>query len=132
MSGNSDSQARDILIIDNDRSCRRFLARVLENQGYHPALAESAEQAREILQQMQEAPQLVITDVFLGKENGFELIRQIQQRFQNVKVLFTSGFSEAVLRDFGFRFDEPFIEKPICVKAMRSRLAALLEPAAAI
>jgi len=131
MSGKSDSHGAEILVVDNDTSCRKFLQVLLVRQGYMPIVAENAERAVDLIEQAPEAPRLVITDVFLGKQNGFELVSRIRQRFKDVKVLFTSGFSEVVLRDFGFHLDAPFIEKPICMNVMRATLAGLLEPAVA-
>jgi len=65
-----------VLVADDSKIVRVKLSRLLASQGYRAALAESGEQALEML--AAEQPHLLITDVEMPGIDGFELTRQLR------------------------------------------------------
>jgi CheY-like chemotaxis protein len=66
-----------ILVIDDDFANRKVLEMVLKRSGYHPMLAgdgeEGLRQARETL------PDLILLDLFMPGEDGFEVLAQFKE-----------------------------------------------------
>jgi PAS domain S-box-containing protein len=82
-----------ILLVEDNDSLRRIVARQLEELGYHVVTASNGPEALQVLK-VDEAIDLMFTDIVMpGGMNGFELGRQAQQRYPALKVLHTTGFT---------------------------------------
>ena len=62
-----------ILIVDDMETNRAILEQIIEDMGYQPVLAESGEQAIELLQEF--TPHLVMSDISMPGMDGYELCR---------------------------------------------------------
>lgn len=65
-----------VLVADDSKIVRVKISRLLSGQGYRVALAESGEQALELL--AAERPHLIVTDVEMPGIDGFELTRRVR------------------------------------------------------
>jgi CheY-like chemotaxis protein len=65
-----------VLVADDSKIVRVKISRLLAGQGYRVALADSGEQAEELL--AAERPHLLITDVEMPGIDGFELTRRVR------------------------------------------------------
>ena len=85
------SQAKGhILVIDDDRSARMLLERVLARAGYTVRLADTAEEG---LAALQATPfDLLITDKNLPGIDGLELLRQARLHTPRLKAILITGF----------------------------------------
>jgi CheY-like chemotaxis protein len=86
-----------VLVIEDDTPVRQLAVSMLNSLGYHPVEADSAKTALKVLE---ETPQvkLLFTDIVLpGGMNGTDLALQAQQLRPDLKVLFTSGYTEQAL-----------------------------------
>lgn len=81
-----------ILIIDDEEAVRRLIKRSLMQENYSFQEADSGQAALEILQS--EVFDLIILDVMLGDEDGFELIKEIKAMGIHGPILFVSGRGE--------------------------------------
>ncbi len=70
-------QGVSVLVVDDEEDARNLIARVLQECDATVFVASSAAQAREIL--MGERPTVLISDVGMPGEDGYELIRKIRQ-----------------------------------------------------
>jgi len=66
-----------VLVIDDDMDTAEVVALALRHAGAEVSLAASVCEATELYQQ--ECPDLVISDLALGDENGFEMLRRIRR-----------------------------------------------------
>lgn len=82
-----------ILVIDDDRSARLLLERVLAKAGHEVVLAETAEDG--LRQLGGGAFDLLITDKNLPGIDGLELLRQARQRNPTLQVILMTGFPSA-------------------------------------
>ncbi len=66
-----------ILVADDDRIARRIVAAKLTGLGYEVVEAEDGQEALRLLSEG-EAPDLLITDSFMPRTSGLELVRSIR------------------------------------------------------
>lgn len=80
--------AQSILVVDDDESFRRLIKYTLKQQ-YHLLMAESAENALDILAGRK--PDMILLDVILPGMNGLDLLRQIKTSWPDIPVLMLSA-----------------------------------------
>ena len=64
-----------IMVVDDSPTERHFLGELLTKQGYQVVMAESGEEALTKAKQLK--PDLILMDVVMPGQNGFQLTRQI-------------------------------------------------------
>jgi PAS domain S-box-containing protein len=85
-----------VLVVEDNEALRRIVARQLGELGYRVLAAENAAAGLQLLDR--QSIDLLLTDVVMpGGINGRELARRARQRWPGIKIVFTSGFSEARL-----------------------------------
>ena len=102
-----------VLTVEDNDALRRVVVRQLGELGYRVLEARTADAALEIL--AQENIDVLLTDIVLpGGTDGIELARQARRRWPTIKVVFTSGFSQARLNGDAAPTtrDTPFLSKP--------------------
>lgn len=103
---------KKILVVDDEKSIRKLLETAFTKAGYTVVLADSAENALEIL--AQDPIQVMFLDLKLPGMNGIELCRRIRKDNPIACIYSMTGFSSlfelADCRDAGF--DDYFL-KPI-------------------
>jgi putative two-component system response regulator len=81
-----------ILIVDDEDQIRTLLARLLGAHGYDCVTAESAAAGRRILE---EAPvALVLSDVNMPGESGFDFSREVLARYRDTAVVMVTGMDD--------------------------------------
>ena len=115
-----------ILVADNDKHGRAFLVAALSGAGYRVLAASDGLEALKIITQCEGAIDLLLADLIMPGMDGRALAERIGQCFPRVKLLLTSGFPAGAARHFGYLADTPFIEKPICLSALRRKVKDLL------
>ena len=114
---------RRILIIDDDPSLIESVTAALAPP-YRVRAASSGEAALAFLRT--EPIDLVILDIVLGAEDGLDLLPHLRQ-LTPAPILVLTGFGtrENLLRAIRVKPDD-FLDKPVPLHALRSRIAALL------
>ena len=79
-----------VLIVDDSEDTREILQRNLIDWGFQAYTADSVRRAVEILDE--EAIDLVITDVVMPEQDGFELLRHVRENYKGLEVLIVTGF----------------------------------------
>ena len=88
-SSDIDAAAKHILIIEDLPELNRFLAQLLEHLGYS---VSTAIDGREGIERYRAQPfDLVITDVFMPKKDGLQVIREIIDEFPDARFIAMSG-----------------------------------------
>ncbi len=87
-----------VLAVEDNVALRRVVVRQLKELGYRVIEADSAAAALAIL--ANQTVDALFTDIVMpGGTDGFELARQAIGRWPAIKVIFTSGYSEAKMTD---------------------------------
>jgi signal transduction histidine kinase/ActR/RegA family two-component response regulator len=103
-----------ILVVEDDESVRRVVARQIAELGYSVTEAQSPKEAMAILSDSRKRIDLLFTDLVMpGGVNGHELARAALAQRPGLAVLFTSGYSGTALRsEEQLKEGEHFLSKP--------------------
>lgn len=83
-----------ILVIDDDPDLRAMLEQTLKSAGHEVSVAADG---REGVEQFQaRTADLVITDLYMPKQEGLETIRELRARFPEVAIIAMSGKAAAL------------------------------------
>lgn len=77
------------LIVDDDEDVRLSLARIMRKAGYLVAFVSSAREA--IAEICAAAPDIVFTDIFMPRSDGFELMNWLRRRNCPIPLVAMSG-----------------------------------------
>lgn len=77
------------LVVDDEKLIRSLLARILEREGLKVFLAESGEEALELLRNQK--IKVVLSDIVMPEMNGLELMIRIKEEFPKTKVFLVTG-----------------------------------------
>ncbi len=121
------SSARQVcvLIVDDDKDCRRTLTICLEDIGCEVLSAATAEQA--LAAAAQHAPDLALVDLKLGLTSGLDLVPELLAVYPNLPVVVLTGCAaidvavEAVKRGAA-----DFLAKPYTPKQIRQLVVKLI------
>jgi two-component system CheB/CheR fusion protein len=106
-------RGESVLVVEDNPALRRVVTRQLGELGYRVLAAENAAAGLELLDR--QSIDLLLTDIVMpGGINGRELARRARQRWPDIKIVFTSGFSEARLNGDGgpLAACTPLLSKP--------------------
>src|SRR5438309_6103252 len=81
-----------VLIVDDEPSIRLLCRVNLELEGYRVLEAESLSQARSVL--AEERLALVLLDLHIGGESGFDLLEEIRRELNGLPVVLLTGSFE--------------------------------------
>jgi len=117
-----------ILLVDDEAPLRDMMRATLEKCGYFVLDATSYDDAVRTYKKHRHAIQLLITDISLPGNNGYELAGQISQWQPNIKVIFTSGKAGMELCRFYYmpEGDPRLLKKPFGMSELVQRVAAAL------
>lgn len=103
-----------LLVVDDELPILRLVTRILATDNYDVTSANSGDEAA----QMINAPgypgvDLLVTDLMMPGLNGRELAMIARRRFPKARVLYVTGFADALFKDLQELDEgESFIEKP--------------------
>jgi two-component system phosphate regulon response regulator OmpR len=121
-----------LLVVDDDRRIRDLLSRYLSGEGYRITTAASASAARAKLTSLRF--DLLILDVMMPSETGFEFARDIRQT-STVPILMLTARDAAESRITGLEIGaDDYVAKPFEPRELSLRIANILKrakPAAA-
>ncbi len=86
------SQTEKILIVDDEDSIRKLLARKLSKEGYQYEEADSAEQALDKLKSI--STDLVILDIKMPGKSGLELLPEIKTYYPHTAVIMATASTD--------------------------------------
>jgi len=117
-----------ILIAEDDRNIRLGLVATLESDGYAVTAAGDGAQALKLFPQ--EKFDLVILDVMMPRQSGYDVCREIRQHDARVPILFLTAKGEEVDKVVGLKLGaDDYVLKPFGVHELLARVEALLRRA---
>lgn len=119
-----DVLGKKILIVDDEPKIVQVLGDYLVNEGFQVITADNGPQAASAA--ASERPDLIILDVMLPDENGFEVCRNIR-RNSNVPIIMLTAKSEEIDKLMGLEFGaDDYITKPFSLREVAARIKAVL------
>jgi DNA-binding NarL/FixJ family response regulator len=116
-----------ILVVDDDDAFREAVTSILDRAGYIPLVAARAEDGLELARR--DHLRLVIVDVCLPDLSGYEVCRQLKERFgEGLPVLMVSGHrTESFDRVAGLLIGaDDYLAKPFAADELLARVRGLV------
>ena len=113
-----------ILVVDDDQRICRLVARYLRHEGYSVRTAGSGAEMRQVF--LEEDPDLVILDLMLPDEDGFELARELRAR-SNLGIVMLTGRNDTVDKVVGLEIGaDDYVTKPFDRRELLARIRSVL------
>ena len=78
-----------VLIIDDDVQILNMLRQIFEREGFAVRTATNGKKGIELQNEM--PSDLVVTDIIMPDKEGVETIKELKQRFKDIKIIAISG-----------------------------------------
>jgi twitching motility two-component system response regulator PilH len=115
-----------ILIVDDSPTERYYLADILVRNGYTVTTADNGEEA--LAKIRAERPQLILMDVVMPGQNGFQVTRAISKdpELADIPVIICSSKNQETDRVWGMRQGaKDYFVKPVDANALLARISSL-------
>jgi len=113
-----------VLVVDDDHAIREMLAEYLGAHGYRVVQAEDGESMRAQLEH--EAPDLVLLDLRLPREDGLSLARHLRERY-DVGIIMVTGSGEVIDRIVGLEVGaDDYVTKPFDPRELLARIKSVM------
>jgi twitching motility two-component system response regulator PilH len=116
---------QNILLVDDSKTELYHLSEILTKRGYSVRTAENGEEAMRRLAELK--PDLILMDVVMPGQNGFQLTRAITRdpRFVNVPVIMCTSKNQETDKVWGIRQGaHDYIVKPVDAEELLSKIRA--------
>jgi twitching motility two-component system response regulator PilH len=117
---------KNILIVDDSPTDRQYLADMLAKSGYKVSSAASAEEALAKVKQVK--PDLVLMDVVMPGQNGFQATRTLSndEATKNIPIIICSTKGQETDKVWGMRQGaKDYIVKPVKQADLLAKITAL-------
>ena len=117
---------RNVLVVDDSKTELMFLSDLLRKFGMSVRTAENAEEAMKRLEESK--PDLILMDVVMPGQNGFQLTRAISRNplFADVPIVMCTSKNQETDRVWGMRQGaRDYISKPVDAAELKAKIKAL-------
>jgi DNA-binding NtrC family response regulator len=115
-----------IYIIDDDKNIRLSLKEVLEDEGYEVQIFSTGKSCLKQLEK--ERPSVIFLDVWLNKEDGIEILKEIKKIYPALPVIMISGHATIELAVQATKIGaSDFLEKPLSIQTLLDKLENVLQ-----
>jgi twitching motility two-component system response regulator PilH len=117
---------KKILVVDDSKTELMVLSDLLGENGYTVRTAENAEEAFRRLSE--EKPELILMDVVMPGQNGFQLTRAIARdpQYSSIPIIMCTSKNQETDRVWGMRQGaRDYVTKPVNVEELLSKIRAL-------
>jgi signal transduction histidine kinase len=117
-----------VLLVEDEPMVRELAAMTLRERGYTVVEAGDGEEGLRVAQQHQGKIDLVLTDVVMPAMGGKEMAVALRASRPDLKILFTSGYSEEVIGEHGvIRRGKHFLQKPFLAASLARHVREVLD-----
>ena len=119
-----------VLLVEDEEAVRRGGKRMLETRGYTVHEAGSGVEALDIMQELQGAVDIVVSDVVMPEMDGPTLLTELRKNYPDLKFIFVSGYAEdAFARNLPADAKFGFLPKPFSLKQLAVAVREMLDGA---
>jgi len=114
-----------ILLVEDDRSISRFIAKGLKEKGYVVDVSPDGEEGLQLI--LNQSYDLVVLDILLPGLNGYEILKTMRDRKVGTPVicLTAKGEQEDIVQGLELGADD-YLVKPFSFAELQARIAAVL------
>lgn len=117
---------RKILVVDDSKTELMVLSNLLTKSGYAVRTAENAQEA--FRRMSEEKPELILMDVVMPGQNGFQLTRAISRdpQYSEIPIIICTSKNQETDRVWGLRQGaRDYVTKPVIPGELLSKIQAL-------
>ena len=125
MAEDNDMTIKKILLVDDSKTELHHLSELLRRKGYEVRTAENGEEAMRRL--AEDKPDLILMDVVMPGQNGFQLTRAITRdpQFADVPVIMCTSKNQETDRVWGMRQGaRDYVVKPVVADELIAKIKA--------
>ena len=115
-----------LLLVEDDAAVRGLAREVLQERGYTVLSAGSGEEAIQVVENLQEQIDLVVSDVIMPGMAGDELVEHLRLRLPGLKVVFVSGYASDAIPKIVTDSHTCFLQKPFPVQELVRKVHEML------
>jgi PAS domain S-box len=117
-----------VLLVEDEEAVRRGGKRMLETRGYTVHEAGSGIEALDIMDELEGAVDIVVSDVVMPEMDGPSLLRELRKKYPDLKFIFVSGYAEdAFARNLPADAKFGFLPKPFSLKQLAVAVREMLD-----
>jgi CheY-like chemotaxis protein len=118
-----------ILLVEDESLVRTLTSTILRGHGYQVYEASDGLEALQLVQKNKlKFIHLLLTDVIMPKMSGKELAERLISRHPDLRVLYTSGYTNEVIARHGILEDNTaFLQKPFTPKLLARKVQEVLD-----
>jgi two-component system, cell cycle sensor histidine kinase and response regulator CckA len=114
-------------VIEDDEPALNMLRQSLLESGYRVLAARSGHEAVVLCEEHRGSVQLLISDLNVPGTNGQDLSGYLAVRYPELRTIFTSGYSESMVRGRVLSPEVTFMEKPLHLPDLLRKIRVLLD-----
>lgn len=123
-----------ILLVEDEQAVRNMARRILELHGYRVFDAQNGRDAIDMLEQLEDPIDLLVTDVVMPEIGGSKLAEALRAKRPDLRVIFISGYNtdsslESNSSSPVARASELFLKKPFTAQQLVASVRSLLDAA---
>jgi CheY-like chemotaxis protein len=117
-----------VLLVEDEVGVRGLAFLVLQTQGYKVLSARDGKDAMRVVAKHPGPIDILVTDVVMPGMGGREVAEALQPRYPQMKVLYTSGYTDdAVVRHGIVQAESAFLQKPYSPQSLAKKVRQVLE-----
>lgn len=117
-----------VLVVEDEEVVRDLSCRILRSLGYHVLEAANGKDALALVEKYHKTIHLVFTDVVMPQMGGPEMVENLVQMRPDIKVIYTSGFTESSIVEHGVALGKVrLIQKPFTRELLAQRIRHALD-----
>lgn len=121
---------RSILLVEDEPFLREVTRELLESGGFSVLTAEDTVDAMQIYESSADSIDIVMTDMILPGGTGQQLGQDLRKRCPQLRVLVTSGYSNAAYEIENLASQTYFLAKPYSRHELLGKIESILDQAA--
>ena len=82
----------NILVVDDEPALRKLAKEILSQEGFNVYCANNGSHAMDVMETTK--IDLILSDVIMPIMDGYQLVDQVREKYSNVKIILTSGFTD--------------------------------------
>lgn len=115
-----------VVVVDDDRLARSVIVKMLELKGYEILEADSSHEALDFLRSGQRVD-LLVTDYHMpGNLNGEQFVKLARSLRPDLKVLYATGYADALRDDTLDGQDTQILAKPFQLNALLGKVSTMI------
>lgn len=123
----AERRSATVLVVEDEPTVRSLITRVLQRRGFRILEGDDGATGLDVARAHGGPIDVLLTDVIMPNMGGVELASVLRSEFDNLRVIYMSGYTPDDFRNVTFGEADVFLEKPMTPDALLRTLDAVLD-----